>query len=283
MAQMGQLYLCTEIEALNGVAVAKVERERSAVHVVALQRRIGECRDLRDERVGPYEPGERVAELQPLLVLQRLVAGLAGAERGVGGSGAFRLRWLAPSSAGIAASISSGRSTSKSSSRRRVSHRMFGSVGGATVQPWNCSNASTMSSVSFGSRARRCSLERMDAVQPRQRLHRRQPDQHLVHVHRLKQRLVEPGLELLGHDQHPVVRPANSSAVRDSGKPFMSASINGTRCRHRSCRRRRRACRCPRTPSRRCTCRSLLVADGMQANDVTTIAFASPPIALLVC
>jgi len=24
---------------------------------------------------------------------------------------------------------------------------MFGSVGGATVQPWNCSNASTMSSV----------------------------------------------------------------------------------------------------------------------------------------
>ncbi len=47
-------------------------------------------------------------------------------------------------------------------------------------------------------------LERMRAVQPGQRLHRLDPRQQLVYVHRVQQRLVISSLELLRHDQEPV-------------------------------------------------------------------------------
>ena len=87
-----------------------------------------------------------------------------------------------------------------------MSQRMFGSVGGATVQPWNCSNASTMSSVSLRkSRTNVFSFSGMDPVEAREGLDRGQPDQRLVHVHRVQQRLVEAGLELLGDDQDAVL------------------------------------------------------------------------------
>ena len=45
----------------------------------------------------------------------------------------------------------------------------------------------------------------MDAVEAREGLDRRKPDQRLVDVHRVQQRLVEPGLELLGDDEHAVL------------------------------------------------------------------------------
>jgi hypothetical protein len=51
-------------------------------------------------------------------------------------------------------------------------------------------------------------LQRVDAVQAGERLHRRQPDQRFVHVHRVEQRLVEAGLEFLGDDQDAVIGTA---------------------------------------------------------------------------
>ena len=47
-------------------------------------------------------------------------------------------------------------------------------------------------------------LLRMRAVQPRERLHRLDAREHLVHVHRVQQRLVVAGLELVGADQEAV-------------------------------------------------------------------------------
>jgi probable phosphoglycerate mutase len=48
-------------------------------------------------------------------------------------------------------------------------------------------------------------LEGMDAVEAREGLDGRKRDQGLVDVHRVEQRLVEPGLELLGDDEHAVL------------------------------------------------------------------------------
>ena len=45
------------------------------------------------------------------------------------------------------------------------------------------------------------------AVEPRERLHRVDAAELLVHVHRVQQRLVEAGLELVGDDQEAVLRP----------------------------------------------------------------------------
>ena len=59
----------------------------------------------------------------------------------------------------------------------------------------------------------------MDAVQPGQRLHGIQPGEDLVHVHRVQQRLVEAGLELLGDDQHLVVVVAESLGGLGFGEP----------------------------------------------------------------
>ena len=47
-------------------------------------------------------------------------------------------------------------------------------------------------------------LLRMRPVQPRERLHRLDAGQRLVHVHRVQQRLVVAGLELVGADQEAV-------------------------------------------------------------------------------
>ena len=48
-------------------------------------------------------------------------------------------------------------------------------------------------------------LERVDAVQPRERLHRLDAGETLVHVQRVQQRLVEARLVLLGDQEHLVV------------------------------------------------------------------------------
>ena len=47
----------------------------------------------------------------------------------------------------------------------------------------------------------------MRAVEPRQRLHRVDAAELLVHVHRVQQRLIEAGLELVGDDQKAVLGP----------------------------------------------------------------------------
>jgi RNase P/RNase MRP subunit POP5 len=47
-------------------------------------------------------------------------------------------------------------------------------------------------------------LLRVRAVEPRERLHRLDAGQGLVHVHRVQQRLVVAGLELVGADQEAV-------------------------------------------------------------------------------
>ena len=47
----------------------------------------------------------------------------------------------------------------------------------------------------------------MRAVEPRERLHRVHAAELLVHVHRVQQRLVEAGLELVGDDQEAVLGP----------------------------------------------------------------------------
>ena len=48
-------------------------------------------------------------------------------------------------------------------------------------------------------------LARMHAVQPGERLHRLYPREALVHVHRMQEGLVEPGLILLRDQQHPIL------------------------------------------------------------------------------
>ena len=50
-------------------------------------------------------------------------------------------------------------------------------------------------------------LGRQRAVEPRERLHRVHAAELLVHVHRVQQRLVEAGLELVGDDQEAILRP----------------------------------------------------------------------------
>ena len=48
-------------------------------------------------------------------------------------------------------------------------------------------------------------LQRVDPVEPGERLHGGDAGQRLVHVHGAQQRLVEPGLVLVGDDQEPVL------------------------------------------------------------------------------
>jgi hypothetical protein len=65
----------------------------------------------------------------------------------------------------------------------------------------------------------RVRLARVDPVQPRQGLHRRHPGQLLVDVHRVQQRLVEPGLVLLRDHEHLVLRPVEPLRQLPLGKP----------------------------------------------------------------
>jgi len=83
VAEVGQLDLGAQVEPLDRAAVAEIQRQRSAVDVVALERRVGEGCDLGDERVGPHEARQSVAELQTILVAELLEAGLARSQGGI--------------------------------------------------------------------------------------------------------------------------------------------------------------------------------------------------------
>ena len=64
------------------------------------------------------------------------------------------------------------------------------------------------------------------AVEPRERLHRLDAGQRLVHVHRVQQRLVVAGLELVGADQEAVrVLLRSSRRCCLLGNPLSDASV----------------------------------------------------------
>ena len=66
----------------------------------------------------------------------------------------------------------------------------------------------------------------MGSVQPGEGLYGLDSRERLVHVHRVQQRLVVAGLELVGHDQEAVrVSVRNVSAILLLGKPFSDASV----------------------------------------------------------
>lgn len=66
--QVRELHLAPEVQGTSRVALDE-RGERSAEAVVALERRVPEGDDLREKRVGPHEPAQRVPEglLLPLL------------------------------------------------------------------------------------------------------------------------------------------------------------------------------------------------------------------------
>ena len=72
----------------------------------------------------------------------------------------------------------------------------------------------------------------MRAVQPRQRLHGLDAGQPLVDVHAAQQRLIEAGLELVGHQQDLVLVGleglADVAALAGSGSASGCASVNGS-------------------------------------------------------
>ena len=69
-------------------------------------------------------------------------------------------------------------------------------------------------------------LARRTAVVPRECLHRLNPSDALVHVHRDELRLVEARLVLVGDDEHVVVGPSNRSGSSDSLMPrFIPGSV----------------------------------------------------------
>ena len=224
--------------------VAQVERQRPAVDVVALERRVGERGDLGDERVGPHEPGQRVAELEPLLVVERLEPGLAGPERGVGRGGPL----LRPRRRRRAAPASPPRSP------RRAARRSRRAAGGC---PRGCSGRSAGRRCSrgtartprrcprsrCGSRARTCSpsaggcgsAATASAPRPGRRASCRRTSC-----------AAAAGRSRSGTSRRrsaPRSRsPANSSAVRDFGEAVHRRPRSAAcRCRRRSCRRTRRA------------------------------------------
>ena len=66
----------------------------------------------------------------------------------------------------------------------------------------------------------------MDAVEPGEGLHSVEAGEDLVDVHGVEEWLVEPSLELLGHDEHLVLVPAEASRRSGlSGKPFIWDSV----------------------------------------------------------
>ena len=71
-------------------------------------------------------------------------------------------------------------------------------------------------------------LLRVRAVQARERLHRLDAGQRLVHVHRVQQRLVVAGLELVGADQEAVRVLLNLVGDLARGKPLSDASVTFT-------------------------------------------------------
>jgi len=74
------------------------------------------------------------------------------------------------------------------------------------VLPYQGSNASRISSASLRkSRDQGSVLVLVDPVQARQGLDGGEAGEGLVHIHRVEERLIEAGLELLRHDQDAVV------------------------------------------------------------------------------
>src|SRR5665809_129759 len=74
------------------------------------------------------------------------------------------------------------------------------------VLPYQGSNASRISSASLRkSRDQGSVLVLVDPVQARQGLDGGEAGEGLVHIHRVEERLIEAGLELLGHDQDSLV------------------------------------------------------------------------------
>ncbi len=63
------------------------------------------------------------------------------------------------------------------------------------------------------------------AVQARERLHGLDAGERLVHIHRVQQRLVVAGLELVGADQEAVRVFLDRSAISLLGKPLSDASV----------------------------------------------------------
>ena len=112
----------------------------------------------------------------------------------------------------------------------------------------------------------RVGLLGVDPVEAREGLDRGEPDERLVHEHRVQERLVVPGLELLGHDRGRRTRARRSAAaVWLSGKPFIPRLGEVEAGVVDACRRTRRAPSCRRSPSPRCSVDGLLVADGVEA------------------
>ena len=124
----------------------------------------------------------------------------------------------------------------------------------------------------------------VDAVEPGERLHGVQPGERLVHEHRVQQRLVVAGLELLRDDEHlVVVRPRTASASGDSGKPFIDGSVNWSPVVEHRAGERDEGVHVRVALVGDVAVDRELVAHGVQAADVTTIAFALPPIFCAVC
>ena len=87
-----------------------------------------------------------------------------------------------------------------------MSWRMLGSVGTATVASYQGLKASVIASASLRKSSTKVSvLSGWIRLSRRQGLDRVEPDQGLVHEHRVQERLVVAGLELLGDDEHAVV------------------------------------------------------------------------------
>ena len=207
MAQVGQLYLGTQVQALHCACIAQIRRQGAAEHVVTLQRRIGEGGDLGDERVGAHEAVQCIAELQALLVAHLLEASLRRPEERVGLGRALVIR----------------HADSEESGHRRLDllwpeHIEVIESSACVPQDVGVSRRGDRAPVElleriddgFGVVAEvqdeGVLLQRVDAVEPGERLDGGEPHQDLVHVHRVQQWLVEAGLELLRHDEHAVIR-----------------------------------------------------------------------------
>ncbi len=106
---------------------------------------------------------------------------------------------------------------------------MFGSVGGATVTPWNCSNASTIVSVSL-----RKSSTNVRSFSGWIRFSRDSVCTAASPTSILSTYIVcssgwsNPVWNFSATISSPYSGPANRSAVCDSGNPFMPCSVSGT-------------------------------------------------------
>ena len=103
--------------------------------------------------------------------------------------------------------------------RRWVSYSRLGSLGSVTVSPWG-SNASAIWVASLTkSRTKVPSLSGWVRFSRDRNLHGSEAGERLVDVHRIQLGLVEPGLELLSHDQEPVGVGVEAGSRLGVGEP----------------------------------------------------------------